>query len=148
MLAPLALFAGLPDPMVEAIIIARDGGLLDTRNGGVALDAPRIDVRAELAVPSGVPLRLWVLGGREGGELSGTADEEAFGPVTTTGAVHSVELRPRAGGAAHVGEVVVRMHESSGIRAAWVVVRQTAVPASLQPHEPDAGAPSAREASP
>ncbi len=120
---PLARFAGLPDPMVDAIRIAREADLLEPSTGGVAFAAPLTDVAARVTVPSG-PLRLLVLSAGEGGELSGWLDEKPL-PSEVDGAgptVHIRDLGPAPPGPPH-GTIEIRLHEPRGILAAWVVER-------------------------
>jgi len=50
-LAPLATYAALPDPMIEAISIARDAHLLDPKHGGFAPVAALPSVRATVDAP-------------------------------------------------------------------------------------------------
>ena len=66
---PLAVFAGLPDPMTEAVTIAVEGKLLDARRGGAVFDPPAVDVDTRIGASDSGPLRLWVLAAGEGGEL-------------------------------------------------------------------------------
>jgi arylsulfatase A-like enzyme len=142
LLAPLTLFAGLPDPMTEAIEIARDGKLLDARRGGVSIDPKTSDVETRVVVPVGVPLRLWVLAGSGGGDLSGAMNGERIGAGSTTGIVHAVDLPARAGSLGDTERVTLSIHEPQGVVAAWVVPRVAAVPPLLVAREPDAGSPA------
>jgi len=136
--APLTLFAGLTDPMADAILIARDAQLLDPRHGGLTVEPPATDVDARVAVPAGVPLRLWVLAGAPEGELSGSVGGSRVDGGVRVGAVHAFDLP-----AATSGSLAFTLHESKGIRAVWVVPRQTLLPSFLVPREPDAGAAGA-----
>ncbi len=124
-LASLSVLAGLPDPMTEAVVIARDAGLLDARSSGATYQPAVVDVDVEVTVPNGArSSRLWVLGAGEGGELSGEIDGQQLGPVTTTGAVHRVELRDTGG----KRTVRLQMHETKGVGALWLVPWPTELP--------------------
>jgi hypothetical protein len=134
-LAPLTVFAGLPDPMTDAVVIASEAKLLDARRGSVSFEPPAVDVDARVFVPGERgALRLWVLAAGEGGELSGEVDGQALGGVTTAKGVHFVDVEPRVR-----GEVRLRLRETRGIRAAWVVPRFATLPSFLVPPLPDAG---------
>jgi arylsulfatase A-like enzyme len=117
-LPPLTLFAGLTDPMTEAVSILRDAKLLDARSSGATFEPAAVDVDVEIAAPAGArSLRLWVLAAGEGGELSGKIDARELGTVTTTGSVHRVELQDTGG----KRSVRVRILEPKGVRAVWIV---------------------------
>jgi HEAT repeat protein len=76
--APLARFAGVPEPMAEAIAIAREADLLEPSRGGYRAPPGARDEETVLTVPDGnTPLRLLV-------ELHGAAD--ATPPGTPGGA--------------------------------------------------------------
>jgi arylsulfatase A-like enzyme len=133
LLAPLAVFAGLVDPMTDAITLAHEGKLLDAKHGGVDFAEPKADVEARVSVPGASgPRRLWVLAAGEGGVLTGDVDGVPLKSVTTTGAVHAVEF---VGG----DDVALRLHEDTGLVAVWVVPALHDVPAALRPPVPDAG---------
>ncbi len=159
LLTPLALFAGLADPMTEAFPIAAEAKLLDERHGGRTFDPPVVDVDLSVGVAGPLqPRRLWVLAAEEGGELSGSVGGEAIASVKTSGAVHvvGVDARPDPpapkplpwacpparvpGEEAERHSVALHLHEPKGIRAVWVVPRQPETPAFLLPPVPDAGA--------
>jgi arylsulfatase A-like enzyme len=130
LLAPLERFAGLPEPMIDAIALARDAKLLDPKTGGLGLEAPRADVAARITVPEGNgPLRLLVLAAASGGELSGAALGETLGPGVEAGTVHIRELGGR--GELARGDGRLELHEPTGILAAWVVPRSDAAPFDL-----------------
>jgi hypothetical protein len=118
--APLERFAGLPEPMIDALALARDAKLLEPALGGVAFATPRADVDASVTPQTGAqPLRLLVLAASPGGELSGSVDGEPLGPGVEAGAVHIRELGAHAGG----GSVRLELHEPAGVLAVWVVRR-------------------------
>ena len=111
--------------MTEAIGVLRDARLLDARTSGAAYEPARVDVDAAVTVPAGAAsARLWVLAAREAGTLTGTIDGQELGRVTTTGAVHRVEL----GDTKERRAVRLRLHEASGLRAVWLVPWPTALP--------------------
>jgi arylsulfatase A-like enzyme len=116
---PLARFAGLPDPMVDAVRVARMAKLLEPGVGGIALESSAPDLVARVSASSG-PLRLLVLSAGEGGELTGSFDGKPLPPQidASSPTVHVVDLD---GGAA--GSIEIRLHEPRGILAAWVVSR-------------------------
>jgi hypothetical protein len=134
--APLARFAGMPDPMIDSIAIARDAKLLEPSLGGLSLDRPEVDVKATVTLridaagdpARTTPLRLLVLvnaedPAKEG--LSGSVGGEPLGPGADVGAVHIRELSARQGGKARAdgGSLTMRLHDPRGILAAWVVAR-------------------------
>jgi len=119
----LERFAGLPEPMVDAVAIARDAKLLAPSTGGVALEWPGVELVARVTPPATGPLRLLVLAAQEGGELSGTLAGEPLGPGVEAGPVHIREL-PRA---TFPGPLVeLRLRDPHGILAAWIVPRTEA----------------------
>jgi arylsulfatase A-like enzyme len=89
--APLARFAGVPEPMTEALAIARDAKLLDPKHGGAVLDAER-DVT--LTVPSNVPLR--VLAERAGKVTVTPHEPSAAGTLVVRAGPGAVWVVPRA----------------------------------------------------
>jgi hypothetical protein len=132
--APLSRFAGLPEPMIDAIAIARDAKLLDPSAGGVSLERPEVDLATQVTVsfdpeldPSHAPrpLRLLVLAAGPGGELSGSIGDRILGAGVEAGAVHIREV----GAPSEEGKQGTRarldldLHEPKGILAAWVVSR-------------------------
>ena len=131
--APLTMFAGIPDPMVEAVDVARRAGLLEPAHGGAVFDPPvaAVDVTVAAGSAEGA-LRVWfVIGGREAA-LSGWLDTER---VAAAGPERHVDVRP----AAHGPRVRVQLHDASGIQAVWVVPVLAEVPPVLAPRVPDAG---------
>jgi hypothetical protein len=116
---PLARFAGLADPMVDAVRIARKAKLLEPSVGGVAFASSAPDLIARVAVPSG-PLRLLVLSAGTGGELSGSVGDKPL-PPEVDASVPTVHVRDLDGVGA--GSTEIRLHEPTGILAAWLVPR-------------------------
>src|SRR5262249_30892873 len=98
----LARFAGRPEPMVDAIAIAREARLLAPDRGGIEVERATGDLDVRLAAPGpsadaggGAPdapaaagLRLLVLSAGEGGELTGTLEAQPVGPGIEAGPVH------------------------------------------------------------
>jgi hypothetical protein len=116
-LGPLTLFAGLPDPMTDAVVIALDAGVLDARSSAATMSPPTPVVDVRIATPEGASsARLWALASSDGGALQGSVDDAPLGPVTTAGPVHRVELRT-----AGKHDVRVQVRESTGLRALWIV---------------------------
>ncbi|MGO8995188.1 MAG: HEAT repeat domain-containing protein, partial [Polyangiaceae bacterium] len=137
LLAPLALFAGLADPMNDAVAIAKDAGLLAAENGGATFEPPTANVDVRVSVPPHAEqLRLWALAASEGGELSGELGGGALGSVTTVGMLHRADGSPPS---EEMRVVRVKLHEPKGIRAVWVVPVALVTPPFLVPHAPDAG---------
>jgi hypothetical protein len=124
---PLARFAGLPEPMLEAVGIAREAKLLEPSAGGVSVELPAPDLVARVTVPSG-PLRLLVLSAEakaaEGGNVSGSVGETPL-PAEAPSAsptVHVYDLEAAAPEALESG-LEIHLREPRGILAAWVVAR-------------------------
>ena len=146
LLPALALFAGLADPMTEAVGIAADAKLLDAAHGGRVFDPPAIDVDVELAVPpADHALRLWVVtvdGVDSDVPVTGSFDGRDLRPFTTSGLVHHVRVDA---GDACARVATVKLHATTGIRAVWLVARVAGVPKQLVPAvvgDGGAGAPS------
>jgi hypothetical protein len=132
----LERFAGLPEPMIDALAIARDAKLLEPAAGGVSLDREVTELDARVTVssaplaapgdasssaPQALPgLRLLVLAAAEGGELSGSVSGETLGPGVEAGAVHIREL---TGAPPLDHRVELHLREPQGILAAWIVPR-------------------------
>ena len=129
LLAPLRLFAGVPDPMMEAVEVARDVGLLVPAQGGwKATSATEWHVDAEVTVPGRGPARLLVLGaGPAGGPLTARVDGAAT-PLKQQGAVWTAEL-------VSVGpKARIEASSTTGVAAFWVVRRAEEIPPPA-PHE-------------
>jgi len=120
MAAPLRRFAGVPDPMLEAVAIARDAGLLEAATGGWKLGAATLPssshVDAEVTVPGTGPARLLAIGLGKG--PSGQVDGQAV-TLVPHGTVWTVEL-PALGARAHV--------ELEDVAAFWIVRRAPELP--------------------
>ena len=122
----LTRFAGTPEPMAEAIAIARDVRQLSPDRGGWVAPAPGVhpeSVAVKLRVDKPGPSRLLVLGaqgtGATSGVLGGTVDGVAIPATTANDAdVFVVEL-----GEVDAREVQVSLSASAGIGAVWLVPR-------------------------
>jgi hypothetical protein len=111
--APLARFAGVPEPMLDAIVIAREAGILEPKSGGWAGEAR--DVSVKLAAPKG-PARLLVLASSR--SIVGTVDGRPLPPSKATGAVHVFEIGELTG-----QDVVVTLKDGGGLKGVWLVAR-------------------------
>ena len=119
LLEPLARFAGLPEPMTDAIAIARDAGLLTPRAGGASRRPAVASLEVTLTLaPSARPRRLLVLAGGAGGPLSGTLAGAPLPVSHDDGALHVVEL-----GRVEGASVALSVTDPTGILAAWIVAR-------------------------
>ncbi len=125
----LERFAGVPDPMLASLAVARDAGLLDPKTAGLARTSPTAVVDATFTLPSSPrPLRLLVL--TEGaGALDGTVAGSPIPRATTFDldpprALHVVELGRMNGGTA----AVHLTHAAGGITAVWIVPRADEIP--------------------
>ncbi len=130
LLAPLRRFAGVPDPMTEAVEIARDVGLLVPAQGGWKATSPtEWHVDAEVTVPGRGPARLLILGAGPpgGGPLTAQVDGAAA-PLKRQGAVWTAEL-------VSVGpKARIEASSATGVAAFWVVRRAEEIPPPA-PHE-------------
>jgi arylsulfatase A-like enzyme len=132
LLPPLRRFAGVPDPMTEALEVARDAGLLVPAQGGWKA-AGATDWRADVqvTVPGTGPARLLLLvagpaGGADGGLGDGTVTARVDGAavrLTQRGAVWTAELGAPVGPKAHV-----EASSTAGVLALWVVRRADEIP--------------------
>jgi arylsulfatase A-like enzyme len=126
--APMARFAGVDEPMVEAVAIARDADLLRLDTGGFAWNAPPLGTRrlGALKLPKGGgAMRLLVLTQPGTTEIGGVVDGvplRDLAPVQR-GDVFVVELGERRTGVVGVG-----LEPALAVRAAWVVARTPEIP--------------------
>ncbi|MDB4936198.1 MAG: Choline-sulfatase [Labilithrix sp.] len=123
LLAPLRRFAGVPEPMTDAVAIARDAGLLLPGQGGFAAkpsSASAPHVEADLTVPGTGPARLLILGAGEG-TLTASVDGAAV-RLVPRGAVWTAEL-PSIGPRARVD-----VAGTPGVSALWLVRRADEIP--------------------
>jgi hypothetical protein len=127
-MAPLARFAGVPEPLREAVAIASDAGLLEPKHGGVAL-AAAAPVDADVTVEPGRPLRLLVL---TDAALEGSFAGRPIPRTEPSDGVAIVEIAPVL---ASTAKLALR----GAVRAAWVVARSDEI--EPPPPEPwDGGA--------
>jgi arylsulfatase A-like enzyme len=126
LLPPLMRFAGTPEPMAEAIVIARDAGLLVPDRGGHVFPPPgppprslHAATRVRLATPG--PARVLVLA-EGGGPLRGRINGMEFpDTLPLSGSVYVIEAGELP------GEVELSLG-GSDVRAAWVVPRAPEIP--------------------
>ena len=79
-LAPLTQFAGLADPMTDAVAIAADAKLLDAGSSGATFEPAAADGDVSLTVPAGgASSRLWVLAAGEGESSRGRLTDSRSG---------------------------------------------------------------------
>jgi len=126
LLAPLRRFAGVPDPMTEALEVARDAGLLVPAQGGwKAPSATEWHADVEVTVPGAGPARLLVLGTGAGGgpdaALSARVDGAAV-RLAQHGAVWTAEL------GALGPKARIEASSTAGVAAFWVVRRAEEIP--------------------
>jgi len=146
---PLARFAGTPEPMLEAIAVAREAKLLtpdrggfewpeprrpDPPSAGAPADTgpPRRTVTATVRLGRSGPARVLALGA-DGGALAVTVGKTALPEVTASaGNVWVVEA-----GELDAGLVRLRLESTSPVLAVWLVPRAAEIP----PPPPEAWEP-------
>ncbi len=130
--APLARFAGVPEPMLAAIAIAASAGLLVPERGGWSSPTPTPSIDVTLAAPRG-PARLLVLG------APGNAPRGTYGDaplVFTTDGDTSVAAVPE-----RTGKIAVHIDAAGGLRALWLVPLDKEIPPPApRPWDGEAGA--------
>jgi hypothetical protein len=135
------MFAGLGDPMREAVGIAREGKLLEPAHGGATFDPPASDIDVEVKAPrlSSPPqgMRLWVLGGSGGEPSVAVGSQKPLAQGMGPG-VWAFDVEPRSG-AEPDGRVRIEAHGSVSLEAVWLVARLAETPAFLRPPAPDTG---------
>ena len=121
LLAPLRRFAGVPDPLLDAVAIASDAGLLEAAQGGWRIGGKRLPssshVDAEVTVSGAGPARLLALALGDG-PVTGKVDGLVVSPEQH-GTVWTVEL-PSVGARARI--------ELEDVSAFWVVRRADDIP--------------------
>lgn len=142
--APLARFAGVPTPMVEAVDIARDAGLLDAAHGGYAAagdpGAAPVDVvflfagkgRARLFVATGSPASAPDASAPDASMPPSAAPPSAriagaplaLAPLADRNDLWAADLDRDPG-----ARVPVQLEHAAGIRAAWLVRLADEIPA-------------------
>jgi arylsulfatase A-like enzyme len=146
MAAPLARFAGLPEPMPDALALARDAGLLTADRGGWTASAPTRASDARLRGLAG-SARLLVLVATAASEPRGALDGA---PVVFTHArgsedgplwVADVEV-------ASTGGTTLHLEDDAGLVAAWLVApaKELPPPPPEAWNDPDGGASDGGEA--
>jgi len=124
--APLARFAGLPEPMLESLTFAYEAKLLDEAHGGWARATPSSEVSVSLARPRQAPqtpLRLLVLLGKEkegDASLQGTVDGVPIPPSASStgeGPVRVLEL----GASGRSPRIEVALTSPGGVLALWLL---------------------------
>lgn len=129
--APLARFAGVPEPMTDALAIAESAGLLTAKNGGWSAPTATAEVMAEVRAAPG---RSRLLVRTEGpGTLSGTVDDRPI-VAAPSGDLWIAEIEDVRGPKARLS-----LAHATGIRAAWLVPRAAEIPPP-PPEDWDAGA--------
>jgi arylsulfatase A-like enzyme len=120
LLAPLRRFAGVPDPMIEALDVAGEAGLLVPAQGGwKAATATEWLADVRVTVTGAGPARLLVVG--PGKPMKAKVDGVEV-PMTQHGAGWTAEL-PGVGATAHV-----EISGTTGVAALWVVRRAAEIP--------------------
>ncbi len=136
---PLARFAGLPQPMLEAITIARDADLLAPVQGGLSFargtdggSAPTSVDGVVTIAPSASGHRLIVLLAKGGEALTGAVDGAPFAsPAAPTDPVRVVDasaLAAASDGLKRDVKRAIRLESTAGILGLWVVPRSQELP--------------------
>ena len=150
--APLERFAGLPEPMADAIGLAREAGLLTPERGGWSSPSasPSVDVALTPTRPTRA-LRLIVLAATPDGTTTGTANGrdlaflraprgggQAADPEAGSapeGAVRIAELKD-----VHSASIALHLEDRAGLLGAWIVPLSTEIE---PPQARDAGSADA-----
>ena len=137
LLAPLRRFAGVPEPMLEAIDIARDAGLLVPIHGGWKAPAtPPWHLDVEVSVAGEGPARLLIATTVGEGAVAGRVDGVPI-KLSQHGTVWIAEL-------ATVGpKARIELSNTAGMAALWMVRRADEIPPPppREWHAPDGGSP-------
>lgn len=127
LVAPLARFAGTPEPLLDAVAIAREAKQLTAENGGwVARDgkAPPDSLSIKVRLPKPGLTRVLVLGAAGAGPLSGSVDGVAIAETEAShGGVFVVEA-----GEVQSRDVRLDLSLPGGISALWAVPRAAEIP--------------------
>lgn len=118
--APMSRFAGVPTPMENAVMIAKDAGLLRINEGGWHGDGRAKKVDVTLRVSGTGPARLLVRANGSGPPRVTVAGQEA--QVTAAGADFVAELETMP------AKAVVHLEHDEGLLAAWIVRRAEELP--------------------
>ena len=116
----MSRFAGLPTPMENAVMIAKDAGLLRINEGGWHGDGRAKKVDVTLRVAGTGPARLIVRANGSGPPRVTVAGQEA--QVTAAGADFVAELETMPAKAA------VHLEHDEGLLTAWIVRRAEELP--------------------
>lgn len=129
LIPPLARFAGTPEPLLDAVAIARDVKQLTPENGGwVAREGkgherPPESISVTVRLPKPGPTRILVLGAEGAGPLSGSIDGVAIDDADANpGNVFILE------GEAASRQVQLELAAPGGITALWAVPRAAEIP--------------------
>jgi hypothetical protein len=135
--APLTRFAGVPEPLVEAIGVAKAADLLEPKEGGFVWPKKRERGFASVVVKSASPHRLFALVGSDADGLEGKvgAVEIAGRDKRHVGTSWAVDV-----GELSAGLVNVELFHPGGVIAVWLVPRADELPPP-PPLAWDAGAP-------
>jgi HEAT repeat protein len=131
--APLARFAGVPEPMPGAIAIASGAGLLQPARGGASFEETKAAVDVTLTVTPGLPSRLIVLAAGPGTIAASLDGAPTVAAVTGAGDVAIVEIARTTAASARI-----HVEHPAGVRAIWLVPRAEEIPPP-PPEEWDAG---------
>lgn len=123
--APLARFAGVPDPMIEVLAFAEQAGILTPRTGGFTSAAPVKKASAKLKIDGEGAARLLVR----------TEGDHDSAPVVTIGDAGVAATRLGNGDTwmaeiaeLPAGRVLVTATHEQGIRGMWLVRHATEIP--------------------
>jgi hypothetical protein len=137
LLPALARFAGTPEPMVEALVVARDAKILTPDRGGITFAPAATSAGGRVKWTKAGAARVLVLVGNAGGPLNGSINGV---PIAETSPyardLYIVEL-----GELRAGDASVSLTSPAGIHALWLVPRAPEIPPP-QPRRWDAGAAS------
>jgi hypothetical protein len=128
--APLARFAGLPEPMTDALELARQAGVLTAPRGGWSSATPAHGVDVSLRAPAG-PSRLLLLASAERSDTHATHGGAPLA-LRHAGPLRYAEL------ASDGGPTELHLEDDVGLIAAWLVPR-TEEPPPPPPIPWDAG---------
>lgn len=131
--APLARFAGTPEPMADALAIARAARLLAPEHGGKDGLGGASAAQVRLRLSRSGPARILVLAGD--GPLSVTVAGVELTGAPATGGLHLFEAPDL-----RAGDVEVGLRSEGGLEAVWLVPRAPEIPPP-PPRAWDAGAP-------
>lgn len=129
LLPGLVRYASAADPMVEAIAIARDAGLLRPNRGGIAWDGAPKEAKAVVTLEAKGPYRLFVLTADDTGVAEAALGTETAKPLGRIGP-RTFQLDVAN---AEKGPITLSVAQQSGLLAAWMVPRAAAFDAPAHP---------------